>query len=128
MLVSALLLVGLAMTESRTAWINVALLVSAATIWRRLLPSARFLYALLGLGIFFLVCVLVLPLIQALYNDGVALGFRSPVGDPRWTAWMMFLKAAAHHRLGANRACAVSNDGRENCARGELFAGAQHGD
>jgi hypothetical protein len=38
-----------------------------------------------------------LPWIQALYNDGVALGFRSPVGDPRWTAWLMFLKAAAHH-------------------------------
>jgi hypothetical protein len=96
-LVSALLLVGLAMTESRTAWINVALLISAAVIWRRLLPSPRFLHVAVGLVAFFILCVLALPKINALINDGSPVGFRSPVGDPRWSAWLMFLKAAAHH-------------------------------
>jgi O-antigen ligase len=97
--IAALLLVGLAITESRTGWVNIALLMAIAAIWRRLLPSARFLYAVVGLGVFFLVCVLVLPMAYAVNNGGVAPAFRSPVGDPRWSAWLMFLKAAAHNPI-----------------------------
>lgn len=96
-LVALLLLIGLALTESRTGWINIGILLIACVIWRQVLPSPRFLYVVVGLCFFYLMCVLTLPIIYALSNEGVTPSFRSTISDPRWTAWGMFMKAALYH-------------------------------
>jgi len=98
---AAFLLVGVALTESRTAWVNIAFLFISAAIWHRLLPSRRFLWAVAALGVFFFAFVLALPTVYDLIWDGFPARLRtdSPVKDPRWIIWSMFLKVAFHKPL-----------------------------
>lgn len=93
--VAALFLVGVALTESRTAWINVFLLVCATLLWRKSLPSMGYLWSMIGLAFFFALFVLKLPAINDYFGGGMPVEYRSTTGDPRWTAWVMFLKAIA---------------------------------
>jgi hypothetical protein len=93
--VAALFLVGVSLTESRTAWINVFLLVCAALFWRKSLPSKGYLWSMMGLALFFAIFVMNLPAINDYFGGGLPVEYRSTTGDPRWTAWVMFLKAIA---------------------------------
>lgn len=93
--VAALFLLGVALTESRTAWINVFLLTSATLIWRKSLPSKGYLWSMIGLSLFFAIFVMNLPAINDSFGGGMPVEYRSATGDPRWTAWVMFLKAIA---------------------------------
>ncbi|WP_158081258.1 PglL family O-oligosaccharyltransferase [Rhodoferax fermentans] len=96
LLIAALFLFGTALTESRTAWLNVMLIVVASLIWHKLIPSKSFIYGILGLSIFFAVCVLNLTTINEALGGGLPVEYRSASNDPRWAAWVMFLKAAVH--------------------------------
>lgn len=97
--VAALFLFGTALTESRTAWLNIMFMVVASLFWRKFLPSKSTLYGVIGLSIFFALCVLNLPAINDALGGGLPVQFRSASNDPRWAAWVMFLKAAAHEPL-----------------------------
>lgn len=91
---AAFFLIGTVLTESRTAWLNVLLIISVSIIWRKTLPSRAYSWGVVGLGLFFLVCVLNLPAINDYFGGGMPVEFRSATSDPRWAAWTMFLKAA----------------------------------
>jgi Virulence factor membrane-bound polymerase, C-terminal/Protein glycosylation ligase/O-Antigen ligase len=91
---SALILFGVGLTESRTAWLNVLLLATAAVFWRRFAPSTNFVRVVVGLGCFFAIAVLLLPVINDWVGGGLPIEYRSAKNDPRFTAWVMFLKAA----------------------------------
>lgn len=97
--VSALLLLGVALTESRTGWLNILLLLAMTLYWRRLAPSRSYLWAVLGLAVYFVACVVLLPtLYDLLWGEGM-FQYRSAADNPRWAAWVMFLKAAAQRPL-----------------------------
>lgn len=98
---AAFILIGVALTESRTAWVNISLLFISAVVWRNLLPANRVLWAMAGLVVFFFGCVLALPTVYDLIWDGFPASLRtdSPVKDPRWIIWSMFLKVAFHQPL-----------------------------
>jgi hypothetical protein len=93
--VAALFLLGVTLTESRTAWVNVFLLVCAALLWRKSLPSKGYLWSVMGLALLFAIFVLNLPAINNYFGGGMPVEYRSTTGDPRWTAWVMFFKAIA---------------------------------
>ena len=57
LLMALYLLFGLALTGSRTAWVGVALLVTATWLWRRLWNSPRWPWVISGLGLYFVFCV-----------------------------------------------------------------------
>ncbi len=97
--IAAFLLFGVAMTGSRTGFLNVALLVVSTMIWRRVGPSPKFLQVVLGLGVFFVASAFLVPVLNDLFWDGASPFGRPASGDPRWTAWVMFMKAALHQPL-----------------------------
>lgn len=97
--IAGLLLMGVSLTESRTGWLNILLLVAMTLYWRRLLPSKSFLWAVLGLAIFFVACVVLLPTLYDLLWGAGSFKYRAAADNPRWAAWVMFLKAAAHRPL-----------------------------
>lgn len=92
--IAALLLFGVVLTESRTAWMNVCFLTVIALIGRKFLPSRRCLWSIVGLALFFFACVSSLSAINEFVGGGLPVAYRSTTSDPRWTAWVMFLKAA----------------------------------
>jgi hypothetical protein len=98
--IAALLLLGVALTESRTGWLNVALLVFVFTLFgRRLAPSNTFVKVVTGLALYFTICVLLLPnFYEWLWSESV-INYRPTTSDPRWAAWAMFFKAATHRAL-----------------------------
>lgn len=99
-LIASFLLSGIALTESRTGWLNVAFLLIVTVIWRRLVPSKSYVWVVVGLSAFFCTIVLMLPFTSDLLrSSGISIQYRSAVGDPRWTAWGMFLRAAMHQPL-----------------------------
>jgi hypothetical protein len=93
---SAFLLLGVALTESRTAWVNTFFVVACAVVWRQVLPSKRFLWFTVGLAVFFFALVLVLPVVYDFVWEGNPAKLRtdSPIKDARWAIWSMFFKVA----------------------------------
>lgn len=87
------LLFGVALTGSRTAWIGVALLVVASWWWRSQWRSARLPWVATGLGVYFVLCVLVQGWWHAL--DGAApADLVRMSSELRPLAWAVFLDAA----------------------------------
>ena len=97
--IAVLLLVGVALTESRTGWLNIFLLVGMTLYWRRLAPTRSFIWAVLALGAFFVACAVLLPSLYDLIWGADSFKYRSAADNPRWAAWVMFLKAAANRPL-----------------------------
>ena len=97
--VAALLLFGVALTESRTGWLNVALLVAASFFWRRLASSTAYLRVVGSLTVFFMACVLLAPVINDWLGSGMSELRLAASTDARWGAWRMFLKAAANRPM-----------------------------
>jgi hypothetical protein len=93
---AGLLLVGVAFTESRTGVINVVLISAAMAFWRRLAPSKAFLWVVIALAFFYVACLLAVPTLNQLFFPDAARADRAYLGDTRWGAWVMFLKAAAN--------------------------------
>jgi hypothetical protein len=98
-LMACFILVGVALTESRTAWLNLALLVAGTVLWRKKLPSRRYLWLVLGLAAYFAACVLLLPLVGAYTDSGPVGEYRSLVDHARMGAWKMLLDASLQQPL-----------------------------
>ncbi|MFZ2217988.1 MAG: Wzy polymerase domain-containing protein [Rhodoferax sp.] len=95
-LFSIFLLTGIALTESRTAWVNLALLAGGAISWRKALPSKQYLWTTLSLGTYFILCVFFLSKFGDYFGGSAVGAYRSPIDDPRLGAWKMLFDASLH--------------------------------
>lgn len=91
------LLFGLALTQSRTAWLAVVILVGASWIWRRLWSDPRWPWVVTGLGLYFALCVISIGWLNRLF----LLTLSSDMGDItrmsgelRSVVWALFIDAA----------------------------------
>jgi O-antigen ligase len=90
------LLFGVALTESRTGWVNVALIGLALVAWRQLPGLGRLPSVGLGLVVFFAVCVLALPTLnQLLGASGIPVELRSMGDNARVKLWTTLIEAAS---------------------------------
>lgn len=91
------LLVGVALTQSRTAFVAVAGMTVAAFLWRRLWSNRMVLPAVFALAAFYFVCALTLPSISESFmiESGTGLVARSG-GELRLPAYKTFIDAAIH--------------------------------
>jgi O-antigen ligase len=89
------LLMGVALTASRTAWIAVVLLLCATWWWRNLWGSLRTPWVVMGLGAYFVLCnVLVVYLPAVLHLKFVtADGLSGASAHHRLLAWAVFADA-----------------------------------
>lgn len=95
--IAVYLLFGLALTQSRTAWVAVVILVGASWFWRRLWADQRLPWFVTGLGLYFVACVISI----AWLNQFFLLTLSSDVGDvvrvsneQRPAVWALFIDAA----------------------------------
>jgi O-antigen ligase len=94
-LMASYLLFGIALTQSRTAWVGLLLLLGAAWMWRRWWPSKWMPWIVTALAVYFLACNLALSYVtDALHlaaardlQDGMQAGLRP-------AAWHLFIDAA----------------------------------
>ena len=93
-LAAAYLLFGMAMTQSRTGWLEVALLAAAALAWPQRLHSRRIAWGLWSLLATFVALVLLWPTLnQALLLDGgLSLGGQAQ-GGRRPALWLAMAEA-----------------------------------
>jgi O-antigen ligase len=94
-LMASFLLIGIALTQSRTAWLGLSVLLCAAWIWRRHWPSKWMPWVVTGLGLYFLLCNLALLwVLEALHLTVIPdLEARMSVGV-RPLVWRLFIDAA----------------------------------
>jgi O-antigen ligase len=96
LLLASFLLLGIALTQSRTAWLGLTFLLLASWAWRRVWRSKWVPWVVTGLFVFFWACP---PLLKAM-ADALLLGaepsyFRAPLqGELRPLAWRIFVDAA----------------------------------
>ena len=93
-ILASFVLTGVALTESRTAWVNLGLLVLGSVVWRKYLPSKRYLWVVLGLAIYFAACILLLPYALTFADRSIAGDYRSLADPVRISAWKMFFNAS----------------------------------
>lgn len=95
-LMACFLLVGIALTQSRTAWLGLTFIVATTWFWKRLWPSKRAPWVVTALFIFFWFCPSLLKsLEEILFLSTGATFFRGELqGDLRLTAWRLFINAA----------------------------------
>lgn len=94
--IAVVLLFGVVLTGSRTAWLNIMILVVGATLCRSKLPHQSYLRAIFGLAIATVLFVVSLPSINTflgISEDQIPLEFRS-LKDVRLEAWVMLFDAA----------------------------------
>lgn len=97
-LLACFLLLGIALTQSRTAWLGLIFLVIATWAWRRLWHSKWVPWSVTALFIFFWAC----PLLLRGLADALFLGSENSYvrgqyqGDLRLSAWRLFIDAALH--------------------------------
>lgn len=95
-----LILFGIALTGSRTAWVGLCLLVVACWYWRHLWHSKLVPWVAVGLTLYFVACVLVLKLIPigstnvVATSDFAQMEVVRVMTDERLAAWKMFVGAA----------------------------------
>lgn len=98
-LMSAYLLFGIALTASRTAWIGVLLLVCISWFWRGLWRGSRLPWIVSGLGLYFVVCVVLLGWLQYsshMQGGGAQVDIADVArmsGGTRQLAWVAFADA-----------------------------------
>lgn len=83
------LLFGVALTASRTAWVAIVIVVFAGWWWRDLWSSKYLPWVLAAIGCYFFLCVLVVGSFGGHRVSGIA----SSSVDPRFVAWRMFVGA-----------------------------------
>lgn len=96
-LMVSLLLLGVALTQSRTAWLGLTCLLLATWVWRQRWPSKRLPWIATALFAFFWVC----PFLLRALSDALLLGVDSSYlrsgqlqSDLRVQVWRLFLEAA----------------------------------
>ena len=95
--VAAFLLLGVAMTGSRTAWVALAILLAASWIWRRHWPHRQTPWVVLGLCVYFCICVVTVgPLLQWVLGsvESDVADIVRISGESRPTIWALFLDAS----------------------------------
>lgn len=92
LLAAIYILFGIALTQSRTAWLAVAMLTGGVLIWRRLWIDKRTAWIVTGLAVYFVVCALMVAW-AAESLGGMAGGIARTYGELRPLAWSMFLDA-----------------------------------
>jgi O-antigen ligase len=102
LLIAHYLLFGLALTESRTAWIAITILISAIWYWRALWPDSRWPWMVTWLGLYFIVCASSIGwLSQVLHLGGhpVTSDAGRVAAELRPLIWSVFIDAALQHPL-----------------------------
>jgi O-antigen ligase len=97
LLMACFLLLGIALTQSRTAWLGLTFLLMATWVWKRLWPSKWVPWSVTGLFVFFGACApLLRSLPEALQIASEATAFRSDQLESglRPLAWRVFFNAA----------------------------------
>lgn len=90
------LLFGLALTESRTGWINAVVIGLALLAWRQLPGLGRLPTVAGGLIVFYVTCVLALPTLNELFGtSGVPVELRSMDDNTRLKIWATMIEAAS---------------------------------
>ena len=95
----AILVFGLALTQSRTGWLSFFVLVALACVWRQRDFGRQLLVMSVGLYGFYLVCLIVIPYLAIALelpsSGSMADRLRAGVGsDLRLQAWAMFFDAS----------------------------------
>jgi O-antigen ligase len=89
------LLFGIALTQSRTAWIGLSLILCAAWFWRKLWPSKRVPWVVTVLGVYFLLCHLAVPWVTDAFQLADTSSLQERLrGELRPVMWRMFIDAA----------------------------------
>ena len=91
------LLFGLALTQSRTAWVAVVMLIAASWIWRRLWSDQRWPWVVTGLGLYFAACVMSLGWLSHLFELTLSADLGDIVrisSEQRPAVWALFIDAA----------------------------------
>jgi hypothetical protein len=101
LILAAVLLFGTALTESRTAWLNVALLTCLAFWWVQKSSLSRGKWILIGVLIYFGALIVFLPLLNkvaaiAEYIPVESIAVRGINDGTRLRAWQMLLEALMH--------------------------------
>ncbi len=96
LLLASFLLLGIALTQSRTAWLGLTFLLLASWAWRHLWRSRWVPWSVTGLFVFFWLCP---PLLRALADALLLVSepsyFRAQLqGELRPLAWRIFVDAA----------------------------------
>lgn len=94
---SVYLLFGLALTQSRTAWVAVVMLIGASWFWRRLWSDRRWPWFAAGLGLYFVACVMTIGWLNQIFlltlpQDVVDIVRISTESRP--AIWALFIDAA----------------------------------
>lgn len=95
--VAAYLLMGVALTGSRTGWINVAILLLGSMAMRKRLKSPQLVWISLGLAIYFATLVALMPSFYQLlsaYVDVKPPEMVRMAQDVRLSLWMQFIEAS----------------------------------
>lgn len=96
LLLAIWLLFGLALTESRTGWVNAVLIVSAIFVWRRLPGMEHLPKVAIGLAGFYCLCIITLPTLNEMLGiSGVSVEVRSIFDKSRIDLWKMLIEAAS---------------------------------
>ena len=95
LLVACFLLLGIALTQSRTSWLGLTFLLVSSWYWRRLWPSKWVPWCVSALFLLFWGCYPLLKVIaELLLIDSESSYFRSQIqGDLRLPAWRLFAGA-----------------------------------
>lgn len=96
LLLAGFLLLGIALTQSRTAWFGLFFLLLASCIWRRLWRSKWVPWAVTGLFLFFWACLPLLKTVADLLLLGAEQEYFRPIlqAESRPLAWRIFIEAA----------------------------------
>lgn len=98
-LMAVFLLVGIALTQSRTAWLGLTFLAACSWWWRRLWRVRVLPWVVMGLFVFFWVCHPLLHMLRELLQLGAESEYfrQGPQGDLRFVAWRLLASAALEH-------------------------------
>ena len=97
------LVLGIALSGSRTAILGLAILFLTACAWRRLLGGTKAIWLGIGLGVFFCFCLFLIPWISSSLSGDSGLRLAGDTGLARITqqgqefrpaAWRLFFEAA----------------------------------
>ena len=91
-----IMLFGIALTGSRTAWVAIVLITLAIWWWRKLWEAKCTPWVITGLGVYFVCCVLVLNFLGA--SDRIKQLAIAPA-DVRFSAWKLLIGAALEKPL-----------------------------
>ena len=99
LLLAGFLLLGIALTQSRTAWLGLTFLLLATWAWRRLWPSRWLPWCVTAVYLFFWAC----PFLLREFADALLLGTDNSYlrgsqlqGELRFQVWRLFIEAALH--------------------------------